>query len=285
MSAVGLPTLPLNRKGIAVLNVVKGLRGIIGIGICKREGDNMAQLTLPQEKSVINKDFSYQKFGIIGISGIGKSSFFAQDPKAFFIETEPGLNFIETYKLSARSWEDIRNIYRALSDAPTPFPYNIIVIDTIDKLVDYAEEEVVNNAKKFYTKIASEINTIGEIPQGGGWSRTRQLVNAFMDKLNAFPCALAYIGHCIDKRVERGVKKYDRSTISIWKGMGADLLAWPDHLMQVDAELVGDQLVRTVYTKPTQSRECKSRGAIIPDGWRWDVSDKVNYDKFRGLFK
>ena len=33
------------------------------------------------------------------------------------------------------------------------FPYSIVVIDTIDRIVDYAEEEIVANARNFYTKM------------------------------------------------------------------------------------------------------------------------------------
>ena len=79
--------------------------------------------------------------------------------------------------------------------------------------------------------------------------------------------------------------KYDRNTISIGGQLGETLLAWPDHILHVESLVRGDKIMRTVWTKPTQSREAKSRGGVIPNGWRWEDDDAVNYKKFRGLFQ
>ena len=106
---------------------------------------------LPQQKSKKNLAYSAQKIGVIGPAGIGKSSFFAQDPNAFFIEAEAGLNFLEVFKMSARSWSELGEIYTLLKAAADKgnFPYSIIVMDTVDRVVDLAEEEVVYRAKEF----------------------------------------------------------------------------------------------------------------------------------------
>lgn len=244
-------------------------------------------MKLPTQKSKINLNFKDQKFGMIGISGIGKSDFFAQDPNAFFIETEAGLNFVEVYKEPARSWNDLLEIYTLLKQAEesSKFPYSIIVFDTIDRVVDLAEEIVIGQAKDFYKKMADQINTIGDIPNGGGWSKTREKVANLFAKFEMLPCAVAYIGHLHIKRIDSGVTKYDKSTISLWAGVGNDMLAWPDHLLHVEAHMTGEKLVRNVYTKPTQSREAKSRGGVVPDGVKWTEDSKKNYQEFRKIFK
>lgn len=238
------------------------------------------------EKSKIDLSFASQKIGMLGQSGIGKSDFFAQEDKAFFIEAEAGLNFISCYKMPARTWNDLREIYGVLKEAETSgkFPYTIIVIDTIDKIVDLAEDEIVKRGKEFYTKIANEINTISDLPNGAGWNKTRELVMNFMSKLEQLPCAVAFISHLSIKRIEDGVRKYDKSTISLWTGIGNDMLAWADHIMNVEAHMMGDKLIRTIYTKPTQSREAKSRGGVVTDGLKWSDSAKENWGQFRGLF-
>jgi hypothetical protein len=242
--------------------------------------------SLPMEKSKINLAFTSQKIGCLGQSGIGKSDFFAQEDKAFFIEAEAGLNFISCYKMPARSWNDLREIYVALKEAEATgkFPYSMIVIDTIDKIVDYAEEEIVARGKEFYSKIANEINTISDLPNGAGWNKTRELVMNFISKLEQLPCAIAFISHLSIKKIEDGVRKYDKSTISLWAGMGNDMLAWADHILNVEAHMIGDKLTRTIHTKPTQSREAKSRGGVVTDGIRWGDSSKENWNNFRKLF-
>jgi len=246
----------------------------------------MGAIVLPTQKSKPNLDFINQKFLTIGASGIGKSNFWAQEDKALFIETEAGLNFESVMKLPARSWNDIRDIYASLRQAEkdNKFPYSMIVIDTGDRLLDLAEEEIVNRAREFYKSIADQINTIGDIPNGGGWSKTRELMMNFINKMEQLPCALSIISHLSTKRVEEGVRKYDKHTISLWAGMGNDMLAWADHILHVESQIVGDKMQRTVYTIPTQTREAKSRGGVIPNQWKWEADAKVNYAMLRKMF-
>lgn len=245
------------------------------------------EIELPTGKSKKNLDFNSQKFGMIGAAGIGKSEFWAQDPKAFFIESEAGLNFLEVFKMPARSWNDLRNIYALLKNAENEgkFPYSVVVMDTIDRIVDYAEEEVIEKAREFYTKIADQINTIGDIPNGAGWFKTKDKVMNLLNKLEELPCAVAYVGHVTNKLFEDGVRKWHKSTINIGGKLGLELLAWPDHVLHVEAMLVGDKLTRSVWTKPTQSREAKSRGGVVPNGVKWTEDMKKNYEEFRKLFK
>ncbi len=245
----------------------------------------MPKVTLPVEKSVIDLRFSAQKLGIIGASGIGKSSFLAQDPKAFFIEAEKGLNFEKVFKLPARCWEDLREIYAVLKEAEKSgnFPYSIVVLDTIDRIVEFAEDEIIEKARAYYKK--SVINTIGDVPEGGGWRKTKDLVMTFMHRLEDLPCAVAYIGHLTTKRIEEGTRKYDKHTISLWKGMGNDILAWSDHTLHITSSMLGEKLQRTVLTLPSQSIEAKSRGGIVPNRLVWGEDMAVNYQMFRKLFQ
>lgn len=241
---------------------------------------------LPKEKSKVNRNFKDQRFGMIGISGIGKSEFWTHEEKAFFIDCEGGLKAYEIFQSPARSFGDLRDIYielRKLHIAGN-FPYSLIVLDTIDRIVDFAEEEVIEIAKGYYKSIANQIHTIGDVPNGGGWSKTRETVMGFLNNLYEFPCAIAYIGHINIKKIDEGTRKYDKSTITLWASMGKDVLAWGDHTMHVEAQRVGEKLQRTVFTLPTQSREAKSRGGMIPNGVRWSEDSAENYREFRKLF-
>ena len=244
-------------------------------------------IVLPKEKSKADMRFSKTKIGMIGASGIGKSDFFSQDPNALFIEAETGLNYIECMKVPARCWSDLVEIYGSLvqlNQKEGEFPYSIVVLDTIDRVLTFAETDVIAHAKEFYKKMADDIHTIGDIPNGGGWSKTNSKVMNLLNKFEQLPCAVAFIGHLSLKKVEEGTRKYDKSTISLWKGVGEDVLAWADHILHVQASMIGEELRRVVYTKPTQSKEAKSRGGIVPDGWQWKEDMSVNYKNFRGLF-
>ena len=242
-------------------------------------------ITLPTKKTEVDSKFSSQRFGMLGLAGIGKSEFWAQDENALFLNTEGGLNALKVFEIPIRSWDDLREAYKLLKEANDKgeFKYSVIVIDTIDRLIDYAIEETVSRAKDFYKKI--EINTIADIPNGAGWFREKEMVMNFMTKLELFPCAIAYIAHMDIKRIKESNSEYDKMTISIGGNLGDALLAYTDHTLHLESHRIGDRLQRIVYTLPTQSREAKSRGSMIENGWKWSDNMQENYKKFRSFFK
>ena len=83
---------------------------------------------------------------------------------------------------------------------------------------------------------------------------------------------------------EKGKQAYDKTTISIGGKVGGDFLAWADHTMLIVGEMKGEKLSRIVYTKPSQSRECKSRGNVIKNGWEWISNDEENFKQLRKQF-
>ena len=241
---------------------------------------------LPIAKSARIVSWRRQKFGMIGQSGIGKSEFWAQGEKSFFVECEAGLNHLEVLKLPCRSWEGFREIYRLLLEGQKSgeLPYDTIVIDTIDRLIDYAHEEIVQRGRERYQKI--EINTIGDIPNGAGWFWTKELISNALGKLEDLGTAVVYIGHLATKKEKISpIFEIDRRTISVGGQLGEALCAWPDHLLHVESIILGQELKRRVRTFPTQSIEAKSRGGIVPDGIQWSNNAKENYENLKKLFQ
>jgi hypothetical protein len=241
---------------------------------------------LSTKKSGISKKWEDQKFLMIGHSGIGKSTFWGFADDVGYIETEAGLNFIDACKNPARDWGDLGQIIGAMGSAVKAgtFPYKLVVLDTIDRVVDFACDATLVWAKEKYK--SSDIRGVGDIPNGAGWDMRRQMVNKVLKALEKLPCAVAIVGHLETKKIEEmGSKGYDKNTISIGGKVGGDILSWSDHTLNVVGRMQGDSLKRTVYTKPTQSREAKSRGGIIKDGWVWGDDDKANFDKLRSCFE
>lgn len=243
-------------------------------------------MQLPDKKSGISKNWVDQKFLMIGDSGIGKSEFFSHAEKPFYIETESGLNFLDVFKLPCRDWNDLGEVLGLLinqANKSEPFPYDIVIIDTIDKVVDFASEETIKWGKNKFKN--SEIVGIGDIGQGTGWDMRRNMVHKVLNAFEKLPCAKAIIGHLDCKEIEEsGQSSYHKHTISIGGKVGSDILAWSDHTLHIKGVMLGDQLKRTVYTKPTKSREAKSRGGIIKDGWVWSDNSAENFKKLREQF-
>lgn|GEM_PF-7049341 len=241
-------------------------------------------LTLPTTRSEVDRRWIAQRFGMIGPPGIGKSKFWSFC-NGLYIQTEAGLNHLKVMKLPCRSWEEFKDIYSALirvSQAGT-FPYDTIIIDTIDKFVDYAQAEVVERGRNKFKGI--EINTVGDLPNGAGWAWSLDLVENALSKLGDLPCAVAYIGHLEMKEVKEPTRSIHKQTISIGGKMGGMLTAWPDHLLNITAQFIGSESKRIVRTLPSQTVEAKSREGLVPDNWQWEKDDEANWKKFRGLFQ
>lgn len=239
---------------------------------------------LPTKKSGISKNWTDQKFLMIGSAGVGKSEFWSHGENPLYIEAEAGLNFIDACKMPVRSWADIHGTMGALIKAKDNFPYDIVVVDTIDRVLACAETEVMDWARAKY-RGGNEYEGIGDIPEGNGWYRRESLINKFLKGLEVLPCAKVIIGHLSDKEIkEQGMKGYHKSTINIGGKVGSNILAWSDHTLHIQGKMMGDELKRTVYTKPTMSREAKSRGGIVKDGWVWSSNSKENFDKLRSQF-
>ena len=221
---------------------------------------------------------------MLGQSGIGKSSFWAAGESTLFLECEAGLNFLECYKLPVRGWDDFLEIGASLNEANKAgkFPYDTIVVDTADRWIQYATDEVMARGMAKFKTV--EINAIGDIPNGAGWNWLTQLTSVYLSKLEQLPAAIVFIAHLNTKEIKTRSQSYHRETISIGGKTGETILAWADHTLFIEAELRGNNLKRVIRTLPAQTREGKSRGGVIPDGWVWEEDPKVNYEKLRGLF-
>lgn len=242
------------------------------------------KIVLPTSKSEIDNRWTSQKTGMIGPAGIGKSKFWSF-ANALYIQTEAGLNHLSVYKVVCQSWDDFVEIYSQLIQTANggKFPYDTVVIDTIDKFIDLAEEETISRGRNKFK--AMEINTIGDIPNGAGWAWNMDLVSNALYKLEQLPAHIVYIGHLENKEIKEPTRSIHKQTISIGGKMGGMLTAWPDSLMNITATFQGNKAVRTVRTLPTSTVEAKSRGGIIPDNWQWVDNDEDNFKKFRSLFK
>ena len=229
-----------------------------------------------------------QRFLMIGQAGCGKSTFWANDPGALFADTEGNLTHLAVKRVAIRSWEDMQELGAMLFEQaakPAPFPYSTIVIDTLDRLLTCAEEFVIGMAREKYTKMAGSINTIGDIPEGGGWANTNKLLMNALNKLDQLPCALVLIGHVKQDKVEEPTQKYDRETVSLWKGIGTSVLGFSKHTLHLQSFYVGDTLRRYIRTLPQKGLEAKSHGGLVKDKLEWLTPElKTEFAQFRALF-
>lgn len=242
-------------------------------------------LVLPTQRSEVDRRYISQKVGMIGPPGIGKSEFWSYC-NGLYIQTENGLNHLKVMKTPCRSWDEAKAIYSALIQqyqADGKLPYDTIIVDTIDKLVDLAQQEAVERGRNKFKNI--EINVIGDIPNGAGWAWAQDLVENYLHKLEELPCCVAYVGHLELKEIKEPTRSINKQTISIGGKMGGMLTAWPDHFMNVTGTYSGTELKRSVRTLPSQTIEAKSRGGMVKDGWVWPKETEAAWKEFRALFE
>ena len=241
---------------------------------------------LPTEAIPASRVWVQQKFLMLGQAGIGKSEFWAQDPGAFFVDAEWNLNHLAVKRLPCRSWEDLREILTLLYQAHQAgtFPYTTLVFDTYDRLVNYANEEVVSLARRKFAKAAENIHTIGDVPEGVGWDMRKNLVMGMLQKIEQFPCAKVIIAHANNKEIKEPTRVIHKDTINIGGQLGTDTLAWANHILHIRASLQGTTLQRKVYALPSETIEAKSHGGAVPDKWEWSLSSTENFGKLKGLF-
>src|SRR3990167_1801803 len=245
-------------------------------------------MEIPKQKTEPSKKWREQKFLMIGPGKIGKSAFWAEGEKTLFLECEPGLNHLAVFKVPIRSWEDFRQACGKLKGEGDKLAFDTIVIDTGDKYADLAGQEVVERANEKFSKAIEkglEINSIGDVPEGGGWYQWTKLVHNGLDFLVKLNVAVVVISHYNLKEISTPTMKYNRETISIGGQCGTKLLHWDDHTLNVKAEMSkGGDLKRRIVTRPTLTIEAGSRGNIVPDGFELNGDMKANYTRFRALF-
>lgn len=168
------------------------------------------------------------------------------------------------------------------------FPYDTIVIDTIDRLVDRINDEVISKGQDKFKTV--QIDAIGDIPNGAGWNWATTMLNGVLSGLENLPAAIIVIGHLALKEISQPNNvKLTKQTISIGGKTGAAIVAWTDHFLNIEGQQIGDKIKRVVRTLPTRTVEAKSKGPeldrpLIPNGWVWTENVKENYDKLRSYF-
>src|SRR3990167_8763963 len=186
-------------------------------------------VSLPLVKSPPSKRWPEQKFLTLGAPKIGKSAFWAEGEKTLFLELEPGLNHLSVMKVSVRSWEEFTEVLGELYKAQQAgkFPYDTLVIDTLDRMIDLANEYVIDRAKeKYKSDIAEKIESIGDIPNGAGGVQATNLIRITPEKLKVFPWAGSLNGQSKQEKPKGGNKEFSHAPINNGGQMGTGLLGW-----------------------------------------------------------
>jgi GTPase SAR1 family protein len=141
-------------------------------------------MIIPSTKQKPTNNYEHITMLLYGPPKIGKSTFCSRFENAFFVATEPGLNFLETYNLRANSWDEAWEIIEALTESPIEF--TPIVIDTIDKLWDFCCEEIARQ---------NGVKSVGMVGFGRGYDQAQFEFKKYIQALVNFNVGLIFTSH------------------------------------------------------------------------------------------
>ena len=232
------------------------------------EQDKIKQLKamgISCEASDVTHHWNDQKFIHIAPSKWGKSVFWSKDDMAYFLRLENRHRHFPNRGVSCRSFEQLdKELGKLLLAAQKNIlPFTSVILDPVDRLVQRIDEDVIEWAERTYKE---RYNTIGDIPNGAGWARRTALTNAFLARFEELPCAKVLLFHShTEEKDDRKSKKIKKATIDVGGKAGGKFLGWADHILHGELVTVGDDVVRRLHSKGTQSMEAGKSNPKIPD--------------------
>lgn len=125
------------------------------------------------------------------------------------IRLEGGTKYLNAMKVEAKSFEDIKEIGKAIKDAGNPYKY--IAVDTITAL----EEMIIPYAETLYSRAPMGKNwfnpgggkekygNILGLPEGAGYFWTRQAFTKVIDYILTWAPYVIFVGHVKDTQLEK----------------------------------------------------------------------------------
>jgi hypothetical protein len=221
-------------------------------------------MNLPDTKTGPLTDFSNYSTLIYGSSKIGKSTFCSKVPDILFLSTEPGLNALNTYQTTIKTWPDFLNA--AAEIAKGKHNFKAICVDTIDNAALFASDWIC--AK-------NSVSHPSELAYGKGFSLVNQELQRVLTKLASLPYGLFLISHANEKEISTRTGKYMKVVPSLTGGVAKVVLALVDIILYFDNvvdEKSGTES-RIIHTKPSKFYDAGDRAGRLPE------EIEMNYDK------
>ena len=142
---------------------------------------------LDLEPTTISRDLRGKYVLLYGAPKVGKTTFASSFPKNIFLSTEQGVNALPSvYSVNIDTWGTFMNVLRQLKKEEVQEKYNTITIDTITILWDLCEKYICQQ---------NDVENIGQIPYGGGYSQLSKTFSEAMRQITLMPYGLVLIAH------------------------------------------------------------------------------------------
>jgi len=120
---------------------------------------------------------------LYGPPKVGKTTMLSKLDNLLILDTETGARMVDGHILEINSREDLINL---IKDAKTGHSFTYIAIDTIDKVVQWAEAAVCSE---------HQVSALADLAFGKGWGLAREKVMNTIKTLSSLCDHLIIIGH------------------------------------------------------------------------------------------
>lgn len=135
---------------------------------------------------------------------IGKTSLTSQFPKPYVLDMEDGWDEVGGMIAHPNSLDDISQIMEAL-EGPYGKPYESIIVDTLDVVHDFLEEETIDEIGR---KLKVNLEAMGEAPNGLDWAISRKKMMGFLEAWRVFARnsgkTVVFVAHATAVMAEKG---------------------------------------------------------------------------------
>jgi len=242
----------------------------------------MAIIQLPTKPVLEGARFSQLKWLLYGPPGIGKSTFFSKmvdgERRPIYLNTDPGLRFLNVMKLPILSWRQFTDAVDTLVAKPSPL-YSIVVLDTIDILFRMARKFVCDR---------EGINHVSELEWGKGSDMVRDQFDLQIAKLallDQHGIGLGFISHSKDVEVRGRAVKTSKIVPSMQGGAYTavaplcDVIGYAGFTSEKPSKENPDGIGRAVYFNPDETYDAKDRTGMLP------AKCKLDFDVVRGYLE
>lgn len=130
---------------------------------------------LEVQPNIVSSDLTGYIIGIYGAFGSGKTTTAVKAEKSLLLATEAGYKAIPGVKaVDIKSWGDFLTAIAQLKKPQAMEAYKTIVIDTLDNLAFYANEEVLSK---------NGVSKISDIPFGAGYTQLEAMFRKALKEL------------------------------------------------------------------------------------------------------
>jgi hypothetical protein len=136
---------------------------------------------------------------IYGPPKVGKTSIVSCLPSALLVDLEDGSNYVSAMKLKLDNALQIPGLVKQIIDAGRPYKY--IIVDTIDKIEEWAEAEATRKYKNSPIGKNFSGDSVLELPKGAGYLHLRNEFKKFFDQFRSAANYVIFIGHVRDKDI------------------------------------------------------------------------------------